>query len=285
MTRCGDQGRGSARRFASRALVLSGALAAVAAAVFAESRGWLSAGEGDPGRPLRQALRLGVASPDSYGQLLLGLRVHHYRPQPRGESRFRDVFYDTREWDLCRRGYSYRFRTRLSGPGGSKYSLRLEREPRFVPPGSTKLDLAADLPDEVGAAIEAGAWERAVLEAGVEPAERLRAVLRELGLGPAEAAARLVAELRRERFDVSDKGQEWFELDHEAWAFRPFDPAGDAPAVAFEDVVIDTRLDGQDRELLRRVRTMRQLVRMIHGIRPLERAPHERAIEALGPRS
>jgi hypothetical protein len=284
MTRSEAGRGGSARRYAASVLVLGGAVAVVAAALFAESRGWLSAGEGGAGRPLTQPLRLAVASPDSVGQLLLGLRIHHYRPQPRGQSRFREVFYDTRGWDLYRHGYSYRFRTRLEGSGGSKYSLRLEQEPRFVPPGSTKLDLAADLPDEAGAAIEAGAWERAVLAVGVEPAERLRAVLRELGVGSAEAVARLVAEQRRERFDVSDKGQDWFELDHEAWAFRPFDATGDAPAVAFEDVVIDTRLDGQDRELHRRVRTMRQLVRMIHGFRPLELAPHERAIEALGPR-
>ena len=91
-----------------------------------------------------------------------------------------------------------------------------------------------------------------------------------------------MAELQRERHDLSDKGQDWFELDREAWTFRRFDQASSSPAAAFEDVVIDTRLGGQDRKLQRRVRTMQLFVGMIRGLRPLERAPHERAIEALG---
>jgi hypothetical protein len=267
------------RRFVSGALVL-GAAAVLAAALLAESRRWL--GRGASPRPLTGPLRLEVASPDSYQQLLLGLRVHHYRPKPRGEARFRDVFYDTPEWDLYRRGYSYRFRTRLGGSGGSKYSAHLEQELRFLTPGSTKLELAADLPDEVGAAIEGGAWERAMLEPGVAPAERLRALLRDLALEPGEVRARLVAELQRERLDLSDKGRDWFEVDRETWTFRRFDQASGSPGAVFEDVVIDTRLGGEDRELQRRVRTMEQFVRAIHGLRPLEQAPHERAIEALG---
>lgn len=268
------------RRYVSGALVL-GAAAALAAALLAESRGWFSVRAGAD-RPLTRPLRLEVASPEAYEQLLVGLRVHHYRPKVRGDDRFRDVFYDTPAWDLYQRGYSYRFRTRLEGSGRSKYSVRLEQEPRFVPAGSVKLDQAAELPDEVGAAIEGGAWERALLEPGVAPAESLRAVLRELAFEPAQTGPRLVAELRRERLDVSDKGRDWFEVDREAWTFRRFDQAGSSPAASFEDVVIDTRLGGQDRELQRRVRTMRQFVAMIRGLRPLERAPHERAIETLG---
>lgn len=270
------------RRSVAGALVLGGAVAVFATVMLAQSRGWLSVDEA-PGRALTQPLRLAATAPGSYEQLLLALRIHHYRPKPRGQARFRDVFYDTPGWTLYRHGYSYRFRTRLEGSGGSRYSLRLEREPRFTPTGSTKLELTADLPDDLGAAIEAGAWEHGVPQPAVEPAERLRAVLRELDLEPAELGARLVAELERERVDVSDKGQDWFELDHEAWNFRPMNSADDAPAVSFEDVVIDTRLAGQDPELVRRVGSMRQLVGMLHGIRLLERAPHERAIEALDP--
>jgi hypothetical protein len=119
-----------------------------------------------------------------------------------------------------------------------------------------------------------------VLEVAVEPAERLRAVLRELRLDPAELQARLEAELERQRVDVSEKGQHWFELDHEAWSFRLLGGDGGPPPITFEDVVIDTRLGRHDPELRRRVRTMQQLVRMVPGIRALERAPHERAIEA-----
>ena len=268
------------RRFAVSALVL-GAVLVLGAALFAESRGWFSVGAGSA-RALTRPLRLEVASPDAYEQLLLGVRVHHYRPKARGEDRFRDVFYDTPGWDLYQRGYSYRFRTRLEGAGKAKYSVRVEQEPRFVPAGSVKLEQAAKLPDEVGAAIEGGAWERAVLEPGVAPAESLRAVLRELAVEPSQLGPRLVAELQRERQDLSDKGLDWFQLDREAWTFRRFDRDGSSPAAAFVDVVIDTRLGGQDRELQRRVRTMQQFVGMNRGLRPLEGAPHERAIEVLG---
>jgi hypothetical protein len=270
------------RRTISGLLFLCGAAAVVAAALLAQSRGWIPARE-DTDRSLMQPLRVGVASTQAYDQLLAGLRAHHYRPKPQGEARFRDVLYDTPRWDLSRHGYSYRLRTRLEGSGDWKYSLRLEQEPRVVPANAARLEVAAEVPDALGAAIEAGAWERGVLEPGVEPAERLRSLLHELGLEPAALAPRLVAELARERLDVSDKGQDWFELQREAWTFRPIDAARDSTVAAFEDVLIETRVGEQDPELYRRVRTLQQLVRMLDGITPLEKAPHERAIEALGP--
>lgn len=268
------------RRFVPGVLVLGAIAAALAAVLLGDSPSRLSVDEG-AGRPLTGPLRLEVTSPDAYAQLLLGLRVHHYRPQPKSEARFRDVFFDTPGWDLHERGYSYRFRTRLDDSGGPRYSVRIEQERRFVPAGATKLELAADLPDELGAAIEAGAWERAMFEPGVAPAERLRGVVAALELRPAELGARLVAELRRERVDVSDKGRDWFQLDREAWSFRLFDRVDGPPVVAFEDVVVDTRLGGGDPELVRRVRTMEQFVRGIPGLGPVELAPHERAIEAV----
>ncbi len=268
------------RRLVSGALVLAGIAALLAVGQRYESGSWWSVDEGAR-RPLTRPLRLEVGSPASYAQLLLGLRVHHYRPQPKGQARFRDVFFDTPGWDLEERGYSYRFRMQLDGPGGSRYSVRIEQEPRFVPAGTTVLELAADLPDELGAAIEAGAWERALLEPGVAPAERLRSVLRDLELQPAELGARLVAELWRERLEISDKGRDWFQLDRESWSFRRFDQGADSPAFAFEDVVIDPQLGGQDPELFRRVQTMEEFVRGIPGLVPVERAPHERAIEAI----
>ncbi len=45
--------------------------------------------------------------------------------------------------------------------------------------------------------------------------------------------------------------------------------------------MIDTTLSRDDPELIRRVRTMRQLARMVYGIRPSSRSPHDRALEAL----
>jgi hypothetical protein len=270
------------KRSTTAALSVAVTAAVVAAAVFAQSRGWFPARE-DPQRVLATPLRVEVTHPGAYDQLLAGLRAHHYRPKPQGEARFRDVLYDTPGWDLHRHGTAYRFRARLEGSGDPKYSLRLEQAPRAASRGAAPLALATDVPDALGTAIDAGAWERGVLEPGVEAAERLRGLLHELGVEPASVAPRLVADLARERLDISDKGEDWFELGRETWTFRPFGAAAGASVAAFDDVVIEPRVGGADDELYRRVRTLHQLVRMLDGIRPTEAAPHERAIAALAP--
>ncbi len=165
--------------------------------------------------------------------------------------------------------------------GGVSYSVRLEQEPRSVPVGSKKTDLQESLPASVGAAIAQGAWEVAVSDDnGVDTTARLLAVLHELGIAPEEIQPRLAAELRRERFDITDKGRSWFELDHEIWTFHPFEDAD--RRMQFEDIVIDTRLKKSDPELIRRVVTMNELSKMIYGVRAANRAPYERAIERFG---
>ena len=90
---------------------------------------------------------------------------------------------------------------------------------------------------------------------------------------------RLWGELRRERFDVTDKGRSWFELDHEILSFRP--AVESKQNAQFEDIVIDTRLKKRDPELIRRVETIRRLSEISHGIRPAEHVPHERAVQQL----
>ena len=47
----------------------------------------------------------------------------------------------------------------------------------------------------------------------------------------------LAADLRRERFDITDKGQSWFELDYERWVFSPIEQVTDSPNVQYEDFV------------------------------------------------
>jgi hypothetical protein len=169
----------------------------------------------------------------------------------------------------------------LDGPAGARYTVHLEQEPRFVAAGSPKLELTADLPEALGSAIAAGAWARALEGASGAPAQRLHAVLQELAVPPAEVGPRLSAEHDREHYDVSDKGRNWFELDRESWRFRLFAVGAEPPELRFEEVVIDARIGGEEPELFRRVHSMREFVRMIPGLRPLDRAPHERAIEAL----
>ncbi len=236
----------------------------------------------DPGvrETLSKPLRLQVRQPDDFAEFLLALRTFHYRAQPRGIAVYADVFYDTEDWRLYRNGYSYRFRQRRDG-GSVDYAVRLEREPRFVTDGSQKTDLRDVLPVALGDAIVRGAWEMALSQdAGLAATVRLGTVLQELGIAPEDLRPRLSADLRRERFDITDKGRSWFELDHEIWSFRPTEDPG--RRVEFEDIVIDTRLERRDPELIRRVKTIQRLSGITRGVRPADGVPHERAVQRLG---
>ncbi len=227
---------------------------------------------------LTKPLRLEVIQSGNFEEILLSLRTFHYRAQPRGVAVYSDVFYDTPDWELYRNGYSYRFRERRGDDGQVDFLLRLEREPRFVEEGTKKLDLKDKVPAAMGGRIAQGAWEMLVGKIDeLEVTRRLSVVLEELDIDPQNLRPRLMAKLRRERFDITDKGRNWFELDHEIWSFRPI--AEQSREVQFEDVVIDTRLNRRDPELIRRVITIERLAHMIHGVRTTDRVPHERAIE------
>ena len=227
---------------------------------------------------LTKPLRLEVTQSGDLKEILLSLRTFHYRAQPRGVAVYSDVFYDTPDWELYRNGYSYRFRERRGDNGDVTFLLRLEREPRFVAEGTKKIDLRDKVPADMGGRIAQGAWEMLVGEIDkLKVTRRLSVVLEELDIDPQDLRPRLMAKLRRERFDITDKGRNWFELDHEIWSFRPI--AEQSREAQFEDVVIDTRLNKRDPELIRRVITIKRLVHMIHGARTTDRVPHERAIE------
>ena len=226
-------------------------------------------------------LRLELLTSNALGEFALGLRAFHYRMRPQGAVVYSDVFYDTPDWRLYRSGYSFRFREVKDDGGEASYSVRLEQEPRFVPAGSKKTELRASLPAAVGLAIAQGAWEQAVRgDDGGDVTARLSLVLQSLDIAAEEIGPRLAAELRRERFNVNDKGQSWFEIDHERWTFRPFEDAD--RRMQFDDIVIDTLLKKSDPELYRRVVTMNRLSHMIYGVGVATRAPHERAIERFG---
>jgi len=232
-------------------------------------------------RSLTQPLRMRIDAPGAFEDFILGLGVYHYRAKRRGSAAFRDVFYDTAAWDLYRRGFSYRFRTRI-GAGTPAYTIRFEQEPRFLRDDDTKLDIVSRLPVDVGRAIGDGQWARAV-SGGVDnsASTRLQLVLQEIGVRPEDLRPRLLGELTRERFDITDKGRSWFELDYERWIFYPFGREPELPGLQFDDLVLDTRLNKTDPELLRRVNTMYQFVNFASGVRFSRRAPHERAIEEI----
>ncbi len=177
----------------------------------------------EEGRGLTRPLRLEVTSPGAFREFLLALRVHHYRPQPQGESVYRDVYLDTGDGTLARRHSTFRFREKLQGGGQGRYSVRLTQEPSPARAQPQDNDVASDLDDGTGEAIVAGDWPRAATGASDPSAlERLRAVLDGLGVEAARLEPRLVGEVRRQRFDVTDKGQTWFTVDHEVRVVRPF---------------------------------------------------------------
>jgi len=242
-----------------------------------ESRGAFRdrAAEGRTEHMLTRPLRLEANGPAATAELLEWLRTFHYRANVMGEAVYRDRFIDTADGRLAAEGYSYRFRERVAGSDGAPWSVRLERSGRFSAEGERRLDVRSRLPEDLGAAIAGGAWDRAVTGGeGLPAPDRLRAVLAELGIDAGDLAPRLIGNLSRTRYELTDKGRGWFELDREDWTFR--EPGGDR-AVSFTDVVIDTLLEKGDPEIERRVNTMDGLVTMTFAFETTDRAPAERA--------
>jgi hypothetical protein len=260
-------------------LVLFSVGAVAGALLVAESLGRLRTPDRDPRalQVLTRPLRLSVRSSATIDELLVGLRVHHYRSRVRDETTWRDVFYDTTDGRLAELGWSYRLRERVRGVAGTPWSLRLRREWRSD--DGSSLDVRSALPAELGRRIAAGGWEEAVHGAqGLEAADRLRSLLAAAGIAPDEVGPRLRGVLVRTRYELTDKGRAWFELDHERWTFRPAYGEGE---IEIEDLVLDTLLKKRDPELERRVRTMDMLVTRMFPFRITDRPPQVRGAEAL----
>jgi hypothetical protein len=238
---------------------------------------WCRVGVTMKSLPLTKPLRTEVVSEIGGRGFMLALGIHHYRAQLQSEAEHFDVFYDTKDRELQRQGYSFRFRKETTADTIPNYLIRLEQEPRHLALGAEKLDIISKLPARLGEEIVNGKWDDAFLATvNLAAPSRFVALLVELRIDVDEIHPQLVGQLRRKRFDITDKGRNWFELDQEMWSFSLFDGAN-GPRVTFKDFVVDTRLSGTDAELQRRVSTMRELTKMIYGIRPVEYAPHERA--------
>ena len=234
------------------------------------------------GSVLTKPIRLEETHPEAIEELFLGLRVHHYRPQPIGDAEFIDYFFDTENWDLYRSGYSYRFRIRLGNDSDGRHAVRLEREPRFSGIDEDKIDIRSDLPFPSGSQIEEGNWQLAVdAPEQVEARIYLQSILSALDLEPEQLRPRLRGELKRSRFDISDKGQSWFELDVEDWSFSLEPEMAGQGDLKIRNFVFDTRLRRDHPELIRRVQTLQMLSGMFHGSQPSRLAPHEQALQDL----
>jgi len=112
---------------------------------------------------------------------------------------------------------------------------------------------------------------------GLAAPDQLSQILATLDIRADSLQPRLVGEVERERFDITDTGQNWFELDHERWTFRPIGDWSSLASLQVEDLVLDTRLSRENPELLRRVGTMYQFVTVIEGAQVAQRVPLDRA--------
>jgi len=256
--------------------LLGAAAVLVIAVAWAERSGSFDRSDEDQLGILTRPLRLEATHPLAFDELVRGLAVHKYRAKESGSAVYEDVFLDTADGRLLAEGYTYRLR-RVEPRGPTHgWVLRLRREWRARSSSGRKsaLDVRAEIDAATGSAIAAGAWDRAVGDAGGEAAMKLMEVLAELGLSPALLAPRWRARLERTRYDVDDRGRTWFELDHERWTIQPH-PAGETMEI--EDFVLDTSLSRDDPELLRRVRTMIQVAETLGRVRIVDHEPLARA--------
>jgi hypothetical protein len=275
MSRSSDRHQRTHRRIGAAVILV--AVAVMAALSAMEARDRSSRGEVEA-RALTRPIRIGLQTA-SFDEFLTAMRVYHYAAQPQGSVRFEDVYFDSEDWALHEAGYTYRLRTRdRSGSGAREYTLRLERSREATPAGSKRVRVESELEVPLGGEMDENAW-RAALRPGTDASDRLLTVLPGLGLEPRQLAPRVRAELVRDRFDVTDKGTTWFELDHERWRLRRADV--DSGWVSFSDVVLDTRLKRSHPEIKRRVSTMELFASLVDGAERTEKDPHERAIEAL----
>lgn len=270
------------RHFSGRAMKAAlPALAMVTLVVVLLAERWgADQRDSSPLRPLKP-LRLEVKSEAAHREFLAGLRAYHYRAEPQDEADYLNVYYDTEDWKLYGRGFSYRFRVDRGAPGSNRPSVRLEQEPRLAKPGEKEVDITSRLPTAVGDAVLGGEWTLALTTGeALTAAATFRELLSDFDIAIEDVQPRLVGELQLRRFAVRDKGRVWFEFDHETWSFRRFEES-DENRVRFEDIVVDATMKRGDPELLRRKRTLDELAGMVPGVEATDGAPHERAISAL----
>lgn len=240
---------------------------------------WGSSREQPAGGPLgAPPTLLELSGPEEFERLLLGLRSYQYRARRRAGSSVREYYYDTEDWALARAGRAYAFDVRLGDDGVPTYSLRLAGVP-----GEQSSEITALLPAQVGDAIAAGAWERAL--PGRLPAasgEPLAAGLATLGIAEERLAVRGVADATLEHFDVRDKGRTWFELDYEQWVFSGRGP-GSGSATPFHWYGIALRPGGgpENEEFRERIRQMERVLPTFYRFRPQAEPRHVRAVAAL----
>ena len=234
----------------------------------------------DARQALRKPLRLSTLNDKAFLELLIALRTFHYRAQLSDVAEYRDVFLDTPDWELQRQGYALRLREKSKTDDTSAFAVRFELLPQYLSSNENRYNKNEDLTE--AAARELEAQEIHPLQAlapDSKIATRLREVLGAAKIEPASLIPRLVAQLSRERYLITDKGRDWFEMDRETWRFQL--PSATDSLYENEDVVFDTKLPRDDSELIRRVKSLRELAEMVQGVHNQEELPFQRAIKRI----
>lgn len=236
----------------------------------------------DARQALRKPLRLTSLNDRAFLELLIALRTFHYRAQFSGLAEYRDVFMDTPDWSLLNQGYALRIRERSKGDGTSEFALRFELLPQHLTGSENRYDKNEDLTEATARELETQKIHALqALAPDSKILSRLQEALLAAGAEPRSLAPRLVAQLSRERYLITDKGRDWFEMDREIWRFQL--PGSTGNLYENEDVVFDTKLPRNDSELIRRVKSLRELAGMVQGVHKQEDLPFQRAIALIAP--
>jgi hypothetical protein len=230
---------------------------------------------------LEGPLRLTAQNPETIHNLLLGLRVYHYRARPREQQTIDEFFYDTADWRLHDQKASLRLRIDTKPSGKKKYTARLVAMDTRGDESSEPIELLSASPAALSEDLISNQWNLQLTKMmGFDP-EQFENVLRELGIAMDDLALQLQGRLVRDRFHVTDKGRTWFELDHEHWIFRRPSAKSGSDEFEIHDLVIELREHQGTGELVRRAETMEGFALSMYPLETSDRLPSERAIIAL----
>lgn len=144
-----------------------------------------------------------------------------YRAKPIGHYIYQDYYYDTADFAVASRGYSYRFRVRDKGKGELEYGVQFKREYAVDPAkGFTRMEIDDLVPPEAGRKIAGGAWGDAYPPAAPLRSMRIfREFLAREKIDPAACAPRLFVRQERDRIELTENGSTYFEISLDTATF------------------------------------------------------------------
>lgn len=178
-----------------------------------------------------------------------------YRVKPIGHYIYRDYYYDTPDFAVSSRGYSYRFRVRDKGKGELEYGVQFKREYAVDPAkGFTRLEIDDLIPPEAGRKIAAGAWGDAYPPAPpLRTMKCFREFLEREKIDPSACAPRLFVRQERDRLRLSENGSTYFEISLDTATFNRLGDARREP-FTFRQLEFENKTrGGKPAELRKRI--------------------------------